>query len=39
MPTDINRDIIAAYTRTIGMVGVAMISIDDTWSVLRLKIT
>lgn len=35
--TDINRDIIAEYARTIGMVGVAMVAVDDTWSALRLK--
>jgi hypothetical protein len=35
--TDINRDIIASYVRTIGLVGVAMISIDDTWAALRLR--
>lgn len=38
MKGDINRDSIAAYARTIGMEGVAMISIDDDWSALRLKI-
>jgi hypothetical protein len=35
---DINRDIIAGYARTIGLQGVAMISIDETWSALRLKV-
>jgi hypothetical protein len=35
---DINRDSIAKYARTIGLEGVAMISVDDTWSALRLKI-
>ena len=35
---DINRDSIAAYAHTIGMEGVAMISIDDDWSALRLKV-
>jgi len=39
IPFDINYDIIAAYARTIGMVGIAMISIDETWSALRLKKT
>jgi hypothetical protein len=34
---DINRDSINAYARSIGLQGVAMISIDDTWSALRLK--
>jgi hypothetical protein len=36
--TDINRDIIAEYASTIGMEGVAIMSIDDDWSSLRLKI-
>ena len=35
--TDVNRDIIAAYSKTIGWQAVAMISIDDTWSAMRLK--
>lgn len=35
---DINRDSINEYARSIGLKGVAMISIDDTWSALRLKI-
>ena len=34
---DINRDSINAYAHSIGLQGVAMISIDDTWSALRLK--
>ena len=38
MKGDINRDSIAAYAHTIGMEGVAMISIDDDWSALRLKV-
>ena len=37
--TDINRDTINAYAQSIGLTGVAMISIDDDWSALRLKIT
>ncbi len=37
MKTDINRDSINAYAKTIGMQGVAMISINDDWSALRLK--
>ncbi len=36
--TDINRDTIAAYAQTIGLRPVAMISIDEDWSVLRLKV-
>jgi hypothetical protein len=35
--TDINRDSIAAYALTIGLEGVAIISVDDDWSSLRLK--
>ena len=37
--TDINRDSIIAYARTLGLEGVAMISIDDDWSAARLKLT
>lgn len=37
--TDINRDTINAYAHTLGLEGVAMISIDDDWSALRLKVT
>lgn len=36
--TDINRDSIAKYARENGLKGVAMISINDNWSALRLKI-
>ncbi len=36
--TDINRDTINAYAHTLGLEGVAMISIDDDWSALRLKV-
>ncbi len=35
--TDINRDTINAYAQTIGLQGVAMISIDEDWAALRLK--
>ena len=35
--TDINRDSINAYGKTLGLIGVAMISIDDDWSALRFK--
>jgi hypothetical protein len=38
MKTDINRDTINAYAHSIGLEGVAMISIDDDWSALRLKL-
>ena len=36
--TDINRDTIVEYARTLGLEGVAMISVDDDWSALRLKV-
>ena len=36
--TDINRDKIYAYALTLGLQGVAMISINDDWSALRLKL-
>jgi len=36
--TDINRDSIADYAQQNGLKGVAMISINDNWSALRLKI-
>jgi hypothetical protein len=35
---DINRDSIWKYGDEIGLTGVAMISIDDTWSGFRMKI-
>ena len=35
--TNINRDTINAYAGSLGLQGVAMISIDDDWSALRLK--
>jgi hypothetical protein len=37
--TDINRDTIYAYAHTIGLDGVGMVSIDDNWSAMRLKLT
>jgi len=36
--TDINRDSLNAYAKTLGLEGVAMISVDDDWSALRLKV-
>ena len=36
--TDINRDSIAAYARSLGMHAVAQIAVDADWSALRLKI-
>ncbi len=38
LKTDINRDTINAYAHSIGLEGVAMISIDEDWSALRLKL-
>jgi len=35
--TDINRDSINADARHLGLQGVAIISVDDDWSALRLK--
>ncbi len=35
---DINRDTIAAYAKKLGLQAVAVISVDDTWSALRLKV-
>ena len=36
--TDINRDSIYQYAKENGLKGVSMISINDDWSALRLKI-
>ena len=36
--SDINRDVIAAYAQTIGLESVALVSIDEVWSALRLKV-
>ena len=35
--TDLNRDIIWTYARTIGMDAVSNFSVDEVWSALRLK--
>ncbi len=35
--TDLNRDIINAYAQTIGLQGVALFAIDDTWSSMRIR--
>ena len=35
--TDINRDTMRAYAQTLGLEAVAIISIDEDWSALRLK--
>ena len=37
--TNIHRDSINAYAKTLGLTGVMMISVDQDWSALRLKIT
>jgi hypothetical protein len=36
--TDINRDTINAYAQTLGLEGVFMISLDEDWSAMRLKV-
>ena len=36
--TDIHRDSLNAYAGTLGMTGVGIISIDQDWSALRLKV-
>jgi predicted CoA-binding protein len=35
---DIHRDTINAYAKSLGMEGIAIISIDKDWSALRLKV-
>ncbi|MHA2067244.1 MAG: hypothetical protein ACXABY_22985 [Candidatus Thorarchaeota archaeon] len=35
--TDINRDSIRVYSKTLGIRPVTQISIDDTWSAMRFK--
>lgn len=36
--TDINRDTLHAYARTIGLEGISLISVDDDWSAMRFKL-
>lgn len=36
--TDINRDTLHAYARSVGLEGVSLISIDDDWSAMRFKL-
>jgi hypothetical protein len=36
--TDIHRDSINAYAKTLGLEGVFMVSLDEDWSALRLKV-
>ncbi len=35
--SDIHRDTIWRYAQTIGLAGVALVTVDDTWSAMRLK--
>ena len=34
---DLNRDTIAAFARTVGLAGVAMVALSETWSALRVR--
>jgi hypothetical protein len=36
--SDITRDPIWRTARTLGLEGVAMVAVDDTWSAMRLKV-
>ena len=36
--SDITRDTIWRYARTVGLDGVAMVAVDETWSAMRLKL-
>ena len=36
--TDINRDMLHAYAKTLGLNGVSLISLDDDWSAMRFKV-
>jgi hypothetical protein len=38
LATDLNRDILAAGVRPIGLEGVAIVSMDEVWSALRCKV-
>jgi len=35
--SDVNRDTLHAYARTLGLEGVALVSIDEDWSAMRFK--
>jgi hypothetical protein len=35
---DLNRDTIATFARTVGLVAVSAVSLDDTWSALRIRL-
>ena len=37
--TDINRDTINGYAHTLGLEGIAMISMDEDWSALRMRVS
>ena len=36
--SDIMRDTIWRYAKTVGLDGIAMVAVDDTWSAMRLKL-
>jgi hypothetical protein len=36
--SDITRDTIWRYAKTVGLDGVAMVAVDETWSAMRLKL-
>ena len=36
--SDITRDTIWRYAKTVGLDGVAMVAVDDVWSAMRLKL-
>jgi len=38
LAADISRDAINAYAATLGLVGVAMVAIDEDWAGLRVKV-
>jgi hypothetical protein len=38
LKTDINRDTIRSYAHSLGLEGVSILSIDEDWSALRLKV-
>ena len=38
LASDVNRDTIWRFARTIGMDAVAMFAVDETWSAMRLKL-
>ena len=38
LKADINRDVIREYAQTVGLEAVSLVSVDDTWSALRLKV-